>query len=184
MGFSAATAMSEKPGPDLGTIYECEVAFVWDSLRRLGVREADLEDVTQEVFIAVQRRLPDFDATRPVRPWLFGFAYRMAADYRKSGRVRREVLDAAPEAVSRAPGAEEDLAAREARELVLAGLDRLSLEARAVLVLHDLDGYAMPDIAAVLGESVNTLYSRLRLARGRFTAAIRDAVSQRGDHAR
>src|SRR5436305_8624868 len=77
----------------LAAIYEAEVSFVWRSLRRLGVAEADLEDVTHDLFIAVQRRLPELDPARPVRPWLFGFAYRIASDYRRSGRVRRELLD-------------------------------------------------------------------------------------------
>lgn len=157
----------------LAAIYEAEVSFVWRSLRRLGVPDADLEDVTHDLFIAVQRKLPDRDPARPVRPWLFGFAYRVASDYRKSGRVRRELLDDVAEVADPTPPADEQLAAREAHALILAALEALTLEARAVFVMHDLDGCSMPEIAEALGEGLNTLYSRLRLARRRFTDAVR-----------
>jgi len=159
--------------PDLAAIYEAELPYVWESLRRLGVREADLEDVAHDLFIALQRRLPDYDPARPLRPWLFGFALRVASDYRKSARVRLEVVAAPRDTADARPGAEERLAAREARDLILRALDSLTLEQRAVLALHDLDGYSMPEIAQALGEPLNTLYSRLRAARIEFTAAVR-----------
>lgn len=157
----------------LASIYEAEVAFVWKSLRRLGIRDADLEDVTHDLFIAVQRKLPERDPARPVRPWLFGFAYRLASDYRRSGRARRELLADVQEVPDPAPAADEQLSAREAHALILAALDALTLDARAVFVMHDLDGCSMPDIAEVLGEGLNTLYSRLRLARRRFMNTVR-----------
>jgi RNA polymerase sigma-70 factor, ECF subfamily len=161
--------------PDLAAIYEAELAYVWESLRRLGVRDADLEDLAHDLFIALQRRLPDYDPARPLRPWLFGFAYRVASDYRRSSRVRLEVAAVPPEVADGRPGAEERLAAREARDLILRGLGQLTLEQRAVFALHDLDGYSIPEIAEVLDEPVNTLYSRLRAARAQFTAAVRGA---------
>ena len=157
----------------LSAIYEAEVAFVWRSLRRLGVPESDLEDVTHDLFIAVQRKLPELDPARPLRPWLFGFAYRVASDYRRSGRARRERLEDVQEVADPAPAADEQVSAREAHTLILAALDALTLDGRAVFVMHDLDGCSMPEIAETLGEGLNTLYSRLRLARRRFTDTIR-----------
>jgi RNA polymerase sigma-70 factor (ECF subfamily) len=159
--------------PDLATIYAAELAYVWESLRRLGVREADLEDVAHDLFIAVQRRLPDYEPARPLRPWLFGFALRVASDYRKSARVRLEVVAVTLDVADARPGADERLAAREARDVILRGLGGLTLEQRAVFALHDLDGYSMPEIADALGEPLNTMYSRLRAARCEFTAAVR-----------
>ena len=159
--------------PDLAAIYEAEVAFVWGSLRRLGVRAADLEDVTHDVFMAVQRRLADYDPARPIRPWLFGFAYRVASDYRRSARVQREVVDEPPDRPDEGPSAEERLDTREAYGVTLRALACLGLEGRAVLVLHDLEGCPVPVIAEAIGEPVNTIYSRLRLARERFAAAVR-----------
>jgi len=159
--------------PDLAAIYAGELPYVWESLRRLGVREADLEDLAHDMFIALQRRLPDYDPARPLRPWLFGFALRVASDYRKSARVKLEVGAVPFDVADARPGAEERLAAREARDLILRALDRLTLEQRAVFALHDLDGCSMPEIADALGEPLNTLYSRLRAARVEFTAAVR-----------
>ncbi|HVT10239.1 MAG TPA: sigma-70 family RNA polymerase sigma factor [Polyangia bacterium] len=167
------TATVREANPTLAQIYEAEVSFVWKSLRRLGVPEADLEDVTHDLFIAVQKKLPDLDPARPVRPWLFGFAYRFASDYRRSGRARRERLEDVGEVADSSPTADEKLSTREAHALILAGLEALTLDARAVFVMHDLDGCSMPEIAEVLGVGLNTLYSRLRLARARFTDAVR-----------
>ena len=176
----AMTATARKaPAATLAAIYEAEVAFVWRSLRRLGVQEADLEDVTHDLFIAVQRKLPELDQTRPVRPWLFGFAYRLASDYRRSGRARREVLAEVSEVLDPMPSADEQLSTRQAHALIVEALDALALPARAVFVMHDLDGCSMPEIAEALGEGLNTLYSRLRLARARFTEAVRRLQKER-----
>jgi RNA polymerase sigma-70 factor, ECF subfamily len=159
--------------PDLATLYAAEVAYVWESLRRLGAREADLEDLTHDVFLAVSRHLAEFDPSRPVRPWLFGFAFRVASEHRRRAHARHEILAAAPDRPDGGASAEDRVAATEARRLVLAALEPLSLDARAVLVLHDLDGQSIPDIAAALDERPNTLYSRLRLARQQFVAEVR-----------
>jgi RNA polymerase sigma-70 factor (ECF subfamily) len=63
--------------------------------------------VTHDLFIAVQRKLPELDPGRPVRPWLFGFAYRLASDYRRSGRARRERLGDVRETADPRPAADE-----------------------------------------------------------------------------
>jgi RNA polymerase sigma-70 factor (ECF subfamily) len=60
-------------------------------------------------------------------------------------------------------------------------LARLPLDQRAVFVLHDLDGHLMKDVAEALGISVNTGYSRLRAARARFTAVVREMTGERSE---
>src|SRR5450432_2059597 len=72
-------------------IYESEHRYVWNTLLRLGVRAADVEDVAQETLLTVYKKLDDYDSTRPLKPWLFGFAFRVAADYRKSAQQKRSV---------------------------------------------------------------------------------------------
>jgi len=159
---------------DLEAIYEAEIAYVWESLHRLGVRPGDVEDVAHDVFVTVHRRLGDFDRARPIRPWLFGICLRTASDYRRSARIRREVgSDGVAEPVDDAPRADDAIAAHDARRRVLDALAVLPLDQRAVFVLHELDGIAMPEIARVLDAPLNTLYSRLRLARSRFADAVR-----------
>ncbi|MDF2692468.1 MAG: polymerase sigma factor RpoE [Labilithrix sp.] len=148
------------------------------NLRRLGVREREIEDSAHEVFIVVHRHLDDYDATRPLPPWLFGITLRVASDYRHRPRYRREVLD--EELLdARAEGADPlDL---EARWTVLRALEALSDEKRALLVMHDLEEYTMPEIAHVLGVPLNTAYSRLRLARADFRRALEGAQGHEGE---
>jgi RNA polymerase sigma-70 factor (ECF subfamily) len=153
--------------------FEAELDYVWTTLRRLGVREADLEDVAHEVFLRVHARFAEYDPSRPIRPWLFGFALRVAADYRKLARNRREIPGEAEEAIDPTPLADEQLVALDARALVARGLEALDLDKRAVFVMHDLEGVLAADIAEALGLPLFTVYSRLRVARERFAAAVK-----------
>jgi RNA polymerase sigma-70 factor (ECF subfamily) len=158
---------------ELEAIYRAELPYVYRSLQRLGVRPADVEDLAHDVFVAVHRRFAEYDRARPIRPWLFAFAYRVAADHRRLARHRRERPDHGDEVAD--PGARPDdrFAQAEARQRVLAALDAIDLDRRAVLVMHDLDGHAIPDVARALGVPLNTAYSRLRLARRDFEEAVR-----------
>ena len=161
---------------DFPTLYRSEFAYVWKTLRRLGAPVRDLEDLAHELFVVVHRHLRDYDRTRPLRPWLFGIAVRVLSDYRRTFRNSRELLDrraAAAEPIDAAPGQDERLGEAQARALLMRALDELPFERRVVLVMHDLDGVAVPEIAAALDIPLNTAYSRLRLARVDLTAAVR-----------
>ena len=79
--------------PDFRSIFDHEFSYVWTSLRRLGVPPRDLEDITHDVFVEVFRNLDRYDPTRPLRPWLFAFAFRFASDYRRLARHRVEVYE-------------------------------------------------------------------------------------------
>ena len=100
----------------------------------------------------------------------FNYVYnslrRRRAQHRYEVPEEREVVDATP-------GADEQLVLRERRQLVLRALDTLDLDRRAVFVMHELDGCTMPEIATVLAAPLNTLYSRLRLAREQFATFVR-----------
>jgi RNA polymerase sigma-70 factor (ECF subfamily) len=160
-------------GTDFRAIFEAEASWVVHSLRRLGVQERDLEDVAHEVFLGVHRRIAEYDPARPLRPWLFAFVFRFAADYRKRARHRRETIDDDLDPVDAGPDADEQLEAARARRLVLDALDGIDLDQRAVFVMHEIDGLSIPAVATALAIPVNTAYSRLRLARERFTAAVK-----------
>ena len=67
------------------SVHDAHADFVWRSLQRLGVRDADLEDMIQEVFIVVHRRLDAFDASSHLTSWLFGICVRVAAAYGAGG---------------------------------------------------------------------------------------------------
>jgi RNA polymerase sigma-70 factor, ECF subfamily len=179
---AAAAATARAPAPTLRQIFLSESSYVWNTLRRLGVRAQDLEDLTHEVFLAVHKRLGDYDPSRPLRPWLFGVAFRVTANYQRLARHRERVADDATfDTLDETPGAEEQLATRQAQDLVLDALAALDLKLKTVFVMHDLDGCPMPEIAAALGLPVNTAYSRLRAARAEFAAAVHRIRLRRGD---
>jgi RNA polymerase sigma-70 factor (ECF subfamily) len=168
--------------PDFRAIFEEGFDHVVHTLRRLGVREADLEDVAHDVFIIAHRQLANYDPARPLKAWLFGIAYRVASDYRKLTRHRRELVGAgARELADPAPDPEGQLALAERQRLVIEALEALDLTKRAVLVMHDIDGYAMPVIATTLSIPLNTAYSRLRLGREEFRAAVQRLIRLRGE---
>ena len=157
-------------------IFEREVDWVVRTLRRLGVGAADVEDVAQQLFVAVLGRMSERSPSQPVRPWLFAFALRAAANHRRLARHRREVLDegrgAAEATATSLPTPEDNVSRSEDRALLLAALDELDLVRRAVVVMHDLDEMSAPVIASALGVPLNTVYSRIRLGRAELEAAI------------
>lgn len=163
---------SSRSPPELGEIFDEHFDYLWATLRRLGVRDADREDLVHEVFLKVHTRLADYDGTRPLRPWLFGFAYRVAADHHRLARHRVEVLGAPGEAAADTVPADERVAALEERDLLLTALHTIDLDRRAVLVMHDVDDVPVPEIAHMLDIPLNTAYSRLRLARAQLASAV------------
>ncbi len=156
---------------DFRTLFELEVGYVMRTLRRLSVAPADVEDLAHDVFLAVHQRLHTYDPSRPLKPWLFGFAFRVASHYRR--KAGRELALAHAEGVSDAAEAPDALLEKERRRrLVLASLDEIELSRRAVFVLHELDGVTCDEIARTLEIPIGTTYSRLRLARQDFSAAM------------
>jgi RNA polymerase sigma-70 factor (ECF subfamily) len=170
-----ARASTEPPrgaaSPVFREIFERELAYVFTALRRLGIADADREDLASEVFFRVHQRLDDLDPDRPIKPWLFAFALRVASEHRRRARHRHEELGGAGDA---AEGAVAPAAAGiDEADLVATALEALDLDKRAVLVMHDLDEESVPEIARALGIPEGTAYTRLRAARAQFTAAVR-----------
>jgi RNA polymerase sigma-70 factor (ECF subfamily) len=172
---AARPSPQEMPAPapvGFEAAFRGEFDYVWFTLRRLGVHPRDLEDVTHDVFVLVHRHFDRYDPSRPIRPWLFGFAYRAAADYRRLARHRIEIRDDLADMADPAASAVDRAAARQSLELAWTALERLDLDRRAVFVLHEVEGYAMPEIASALQIPLNTAYSRLRVARDQFARAV------------
>jgi len=154
--------------PELAEVFARHFDYVWRTLLRLGVAEADAEDLAQEVFLIVHRRLASYDPARPIEAWLYGIARNVARDDRKRARRRREV---AAETERGRPDA--GYARFEAAQLVRRALSALPPERRDVFVLHELDRIPMEEVAHALGINVNTAYARARTAREEFRRAVR-----------
>ena len=159
-------------GVALRDVYGAHAAYVWNTLRRLGAPDRDLEDLTHDVFVQVERHLAEYDPARPMKPWLFGFAFRVFSQHKRRGRRRPEEPGETAHAVDPAPLADERLAIEQDRRLVIAALGAIEPDRRAVFVLYEIDDVAMDEIAAVMKIPVNTAYSRLRVARAEFKAAV------------
>jgi RNA polymerase sigma-70 factor (ECF subfamily) len=169
----AEVAAPAPAAPQFREVFERELSFVYNSLRRLGIRTSDLPDATQEVFATVAGVLPDYDPSRPLRPWLFGIAYRVGMRWLGVAHRRREVPSEIPEAPDSAPTADAAIERNEARDLARLALQKVEPSRRAVLILSHFEGMSVPDIADALQIPVNTAYSRLNRARLEFSEAAR-----------
>lgn len=165
------------PGTDLREFeaaYRAHFAFAWRSLRRLGVPERDLPDATQEVFMVVHKKLPDFDARSRLSTWVYAICLRIASDRRRRASNRYEVLAEGADPLRNVSSAD-PAELGERRALLEMALDALSLEQRAVFTLFELEGMTGEEIAALLEIPAPTVHSRLRLAREAFRRTVERA---------
>jgi RNA polymerase sigma-70 factor (ECF subfamily) len=163
--------------PPFGEVYEAFFPFVWRSARRLGAPQGTLDDVVQEIFVVVHRRLGDFEARSSMKTWIFGIVLNVVRTHRRKLRTSaphalRQEGTADPEGLSDTAAGPHELASKaEAARLVDRLLDSMEDTRREVFVLAELEQMTVPDIAAALDIPLNTAYSRLRLAREEFAAA-------------
>lgn len=157
--------------PSFTAVYREHAAFVRRSLRHMDVPAAGLDDVLHDVFLVVHRRLGDYDGRSSMRSWLYGVARRVALHDLRRGvrRKRREHQAPVPPAQAQP---DDFVARREAARWVEAFVATLRADQRAVFVLCEIEGLPAPEVAAATGVKLNTVYSRLRLARGRFERAV------------
>ena len=151
--------------------FDAEFDYLFHTLRRLGAGPREVEDLAQEVFVVLHKNWPTLDMTRPLRPYLFGVAFRIVCAHRR--RRAREIPFAVLDTEDTAVSPEGALQSKEARALLLAALDRVPLARRAVLIMHDLDGVPVADVAKKLSLSRFGTYARLRNARKELAAAVR-----------
>lgn len=145
-------------------LFETQARFVWRVLARLGIPEADLPDVSQDVFLSAHRMLPTFEQRCAVTTWLYGICIRVASTHRRSLGRRREQVIAEPSegSPSSAWHSAEVAVHRERLERVLYSLPE---EQAHVFVLYELEELSMSEVAAALGSPLQTAYSRLYAAR-------------------
>lgn len=182
-------ASASKPAPRVDNmsfeqIYREHSVFVWKSALRLGVPASNAEDVLQEVFIVVQRRMGEFDGRSAVRSWIFGILLNMVRRYRR-GFQRKDARcvsldldsDIALGGVSPSDHAEQ----AERVHLLEKLLGTLDEDKRTLLVLSEIEGWTLREIAEHLGSNTNTVHSRLRVAKRAFEVVYRRWLAQQGD---
>ena len=187
--MTGAPAHAEVEGapPPFPDVYREHFGFVWRSARGLGVTPASLDDVVQETFVLVHRRLAEFEGRSSLRTWVSGILLNVVRHHRRSMArksphelSREEPTDVASlQAGGRTPHESAELA--EGTRLLQRILDTLDEDKREVLVLAELEELPVPEIAEALGLKLNTAYSRLRLARQEFEQALaRHRAEDRG----
>lgn len=165
----------------VSALYHEHADFVLRIARQLGAPAAQLEDLVHDVFLVVHRRLADYDDSRAsVRAWLYGITrnlvhHRLRSDGRSERRLR--LLPEPPPA----HGPDEDLARAQASAAIDGFLAGLGEDRRMVFALIDIEGMSAPEVAHALAVNLNTVYSRLRLARQQFTQFIRHLHGERSD---
>jgi len=169
---SQAQLQGRAAQPTFVEAYEAHFDFVWRSARRLGVPEASTDDVVQDVFVTVYRRLGEFEGRSQLRTWIFGILRHTVRDLRRSQRRKpTEPLTHDPE--THCDGPHEAAARREGTLLLHEVLLSLDDDQREVFVLAELEQMSAPEIGLALEVNVNTVYSRLRAARQSFEAALK-----------
>lgn len=161
--------------------YRQHFGFVHALVGRLGIPSAGIEDVVQEVFLVLHRRREEFRGESSVRTWLHGIAAHVARRHRDALRLRAERTAALAEPPG-PPLPDAQLAQRRALQTLDRLLDELVDEQREVFVLTEIAGCSAPEIAAALGMNLNTVYSRLRLARERMQRALLALRAAEGAH--
>jgi RNA polymerase sigma-70 factor (ECF subfamily) len=147
----------------LGRFYELYFERIHGYVRRMVGDDTTAEDVTQDVFVHLQRAIPTFDPSRELGPWLFTIATNKVRDLWRSKRHaeagRTGSLDGAddearrPEAADRRPGPLPELEADEMRAALSSAVDALPENMRAVFVLRWHEELEFDDIGRVLDVS-------------------------------
>lgn len=147
-------------------IFRAHAPYVWRVLRRLGVPPADVEDVCQEVFLVVHRKLHTFHGGSAMRTWIYGIATRVASEHRRRPHHRNESAagDDLPQ-IGVDAGHDERIDQRRALDLLDVALGKLDPDKRAVFVLFEIEEMPMNDVAVAVGCPAQTAYARLYAAR-------------------
>ena len=153
------------PAISSSEVFAAHAGYVLGLLRRLGVREADVEDVAQDVFLVVHERLPGFQHRSSLKTWICGICLRKASNYRRRARHQRERLPGDLPERGVEGGQEAQLAARQHGARLMAVLEELPDRQREVFVLFEIEELPMVDVARALGCPRFTASPRLRAAR-------------------
>jgi RNA polymerase sigma-70 factor (ECF subfamily) len=178
---SASVPEVAVPDADFRALYETHFRLVWSALARLGVREADLMDLTQKVFLTAYLRLPEFEGRSKLSTWLWGICRRVATGYRRSSSVRFEIsTDPASlaESTDELVAGVSDIDSEHGADVERI-LGKISEAQRLVFVLFEVDELDGPEIASLLGISLGTVRSRLRYARLTFRREVQRLALER-----
>lgn len=164
--------------PSFEEIYDAYYGTVARWIRHLGGPAADREDIVQEVFLIVYRRLCDFDG-RNTAGWLYRITANQVRDYQRLTWIKhifRKKAALSPGTPSLAPTPAMTLEARERRRRLEYLLSRLSTPLRFTFVLFEIEGYTAEEIAEMQSVKTNAVRSRIHRARKKLTAILESSA--------
>jgi RNA polymerase sigma-70 factor (ECF subfamily) len=171
-------APASRPIENFADVFQAQAAYVLRLLRRLGVREADVEDVAQEVFLVVHARLPAFEGRSTLKTWICGICLRKTSEYRRKAYRRREHATASVSEQPSPSTQERQLEQNEQAALLKQGLTQLSEKQLQVFVLYEIEELPMAEVARAIGCPRFTAYTRLHAARRVLRAFLGAARTQ------
>jgi RNA polymerase sigma-70 factor, ECF subfamily len=151
--------------------FDRELDYIFATLQRLGAAPHEVEDLAQDVFVVLHRHWDSLEKDRPIRPYMFGVAFRIMCAHRR--RRGREIPCAEIDAHDGAVSPEGNLQSKQSRALLMAALEALPIARRAVVIMHDLDDVPIVDVARHLSISRFGAYARLHKGRKELAAAVR-----------
>jgi len=160
--------------PPFQAVYAKYFDFVWTTARRLGVEASAIDDVVQEIFIAIHGSVHTLQRPEALKSWIYSVARRTVSNHHRAARARGSkgstVLDDQLE--SHQPTPFEVTQKNSDLELLASLLAELEEPKREVFALVELEEMTVPEVAEALEIPLNTAYSRLRAARLAFEAAV------------
>ncbi len=161
------------PAPENGCldVFDRELDYIFGTLLRLGARRSDIDDLLQDVFVALCASWPTLDTTRPLRPWLFGVAFRVVQTRRR--QRARELPFESLDPPDTAADPEEQAQGGETVAFLRAALELVPVERSSVVMMHDVDGIDVVDIARQLSITKFGVYARLYKGRKELASAMR-----------
>jgi RNA polymerase sigma-70 factor (ECF subfamily) len=171
---------------DFRSVYEARFHDVVRWIRAMGGRDEDLDDLAQEVFIIVRRKLDGFDGQN-LNGWLYRITQRTVRDYRRAAwfrnlLVRKKVSDhelALLKLVEPGRGPAEEQELREAQRSLRLVLSKMREKHRTAFVLFEIEGYTGEEIAELESAPVATVFTRLYHARREFAAIVKQLSKER-----
>lgn len=170
---------------DFDAVYERWFPDVCRWLHALGIPRSDLEDLAQEVFIIVNRKLGRFDGAH-LSSWLFRIASRVASDHRRRAWFKnlfgRRKEDAVLEDLeTQTPDPAQALERRDRQRMVMRILDGMSERHRVTFALFEIEGYSGDEIAELQRIPLKTVWTRLHYARKDFLARLALVTARNGE---
>ena len=181
---AAVTAHAPRPeaadrpfGDGFRAFYERNFRFTYRVVARLAGRDADVDDLVQEVFTIAGQKLEEFEGRAKETTWLYRIAANIvSADRRKRKRQHllslRWLRPAAEDEVVEGP--DRDAEKQDAHGLVREVLAELSEKKRNVFILFELEGLSGQEVAEIVGCPLDTMWTRLFHARREFRQLLKE----------